>query len=416
MVCHGATPTSGAPTSFNTRAALAAAAKNKAGVSVVQYIVERMQSNAPPTSMPPSRTTALPAADIQGIQGWISAGMPEQTCVTTTTGGGGACNTGGNAGSGGAGGTGGAGGAPGTGGAGGTGGTTGTGGAATSGTGGAATGGTGGTVVTGTGTFCAVEQVLVKYACQTCHSNPPNSGAPMALLTRANLIAPAVTNRNVTVAALAVQRMQGTPTPMPPATTPTVAAADVASVQRWITAGMPDDCTTGTVTPPPNPFAGPSVCTSGTIAVGANGPTMRPGEACLNCHTGTGGGGDDSGGNSGPGGGGDDGEGGGDDGAAAGYTIAGTVFPTAHEPNDCVSNRQTATTVQVFDAAGRVITMTPNTVGNFFTAQAVTFPITAIVSRAGLQRAMTTRQTNGNCNSCHTQNGANGAPGRILAP
>ena len=31
-------------------------------------------------------------------------------------------------------------------------------------------------------------------------------------------------------------------------------------------------------------------------------------------------------------------------------------------------------------------------------------------------RMMVASQTAGNCNSCHTQNGANGAPGRIMAP
>jgi hypothetical protein len=29
---------------------------------------------------------------------------------------------------------------------------------------------------------------------------------------------------------------------------------------------------------------------------------------------------------------------------------------------------------------------------------------------------MPVKQTSGDCNSCHTVNGANGAPGRIMAP
>jgi hypothetical protein len=147
---------------------------------------------------------------------------------------------------------------------------------------------------------------------------------------------------------------------------------------------------------------------------------MRPGEACLNCHNGQGGGDDNGGGgNSGPGGGGGDDNGGGDDDNAAElYTIAGTVYNTPHEPNDCQSNATSrgTTTVAVHDAAGRTITMTANAVGNFFSTSAVTFPITAVVSRNGLQRAMTVGQTSANCNMCHTQTGANGAPGRILAP
>jgi hypothetical protein len=308
----------------------------------------------------------------------------------------------------------------------GTGGATGgTGGAVTGGTGGAT--GAGGTVVTGNGTFCGV-LTLVRNSCQSCHANTPNAtGAPMNLITRADLMAPAVTNRNTSVAALAVTRIGGSPSFMPPAPLAHVSAAPLTT---WINAGMLDDCngtTTGSTgaggtvvvpPPPPDPFAGPSVCTSGTIAVGADGPTMRPGEACLNCHTGGGGGGGDDDDNSGPGGGGGGGDDDDDNGAAL-YTLAGTVFPTAHEPNDCVSNaspNNSLVTVQVFDAAGRVITMTAGPTGNFSTSQAVTFPITALLTKAGRQRAMTTRQTSGNCNSCHTQNGANGAPGRILAP
>jgi len=143
---------------------------------------------------------------------------------------------------------------------------------------------------------------------------------------------------------------------------------------------------------------------------------MRPGEACLNCHTGGGGTAEDDGGGDDGGGGGDDGGGGGDDGAPL-YTLAGTVYPTAHEPNDCVSNRLSGAVVTVFDSTGRAIaTMTVNAAGNFFSTAAVRFPITARVTFQGRERVMTTPQNSGNCNSCHTQNGANGAPGRILAP
>jgi hypothetical protein len=34
----------------------------------------------------------------------------------------------------------------------------------------------------------------------------------------------------------------------------------------------------------------------------------------------------------------------------------------------------------------------------------------------GKTRAMVAPQTNGDCNSCHTENGANKAPGRVLLP
>ena len=43
-------------------------------------------------------------------------------------------------------------------------------------------------------------------------------------------------------------------------------------------------------------------------------------------------------------------------------------------------------------------------------------PFTAKVTYQGRERAMTAPQTSGDCNGCHTQAGANGAPGRITLP
>ena len=57
-----------------------------------------------------------------------------------------------------------------------------------------------------------------------------------------------------------------------------------------------------------------------------------------------------------------------------------------------------------------------NAAGNFFYAGTVSFPIHAKVTFQGRERIMTAAQSSGNCNNCHTQNGANGAPGRIILP
>ena len=43
-------------------------------------------------------------------------------------------------------------------------------------------------------------------------------------------------------------------------------------------------------------------------------------------------------------------------------------------------------------------------------------PFKAKVTYMGRERAMAATQTSGDCNACHTQNGANSAPGRILLP
>jgi hypothetical protein len=263
-------------------------------------------------------------------------------------------------------------------------------------------------------------QTVFQSHCTTCHAATPNSGAPMPLVTRANLVATSFVNAGQTFAQRAVSRMQGNPSQMPPAPGTPPNATEIQTVNGWIAAGYPaGTCGTTTTPPPPDPFAVASRCTSNTFWTGGNtgSPLMNPGLSCLSCHTG--GGGDDSGGgNSGPGGGGDDNGGGGDDEGAPLYTIAGTLYPTAHEPNLCNGSNgaMNGARVVIVDAANQTITLTPNAAGNFFYAGAVTFPFHAKVTFQGRERIMTAAQSNGSCNACHTQNGANGAPGRILLP
>lgn len=43
-------------------------------------------------------------------------------------------------------------------------------------------------------------------------------------------------------------------------------------------------------------------------------------------------------------------------------------------------------------------------------------PFRAKVVAGGKERAMGREQSTGDCNSCHTEQGANGAPGRIMLP
>ena len=57
-----------------------------------------------------------------------------------------------------------------------------------------------------------------------------------------------------------------------------------------------------------DPFAAAQKCTSGNDWSSGEGPTMRPGEACISCHSASGG---------------------------PRLAVAGTVYPTAHEPDDC---------------------------------------------------------------------------------
>jgi hypothetical protein len=79
-------------------------------------------------------------------------------------------------------------------------------------------------------------------------------------------------------------------------------------------------------------------------------------------------------------------------------------------------NGTNATQVIIIGADGQMLTLPVNTVGNFYSVASVARPFQAKVVKNGLERIMTVAQTTGDCNSCHTEQGANGAPGRIMAP
>jgi len=65
---------------------------------------------------------------------------------------------------------------------------------------------------------------------------------------------------------------------------------------------------------------------------------------------------------------------------------------------------------------GQVLMLNVLSSGNFGTQRTITPPYRARVLFNGTERVMATPQTNGDCNLCHTQMGAMGAPGRIILP
>ncbi len=134
-------------------------------------------------------------------------------------------------------------------------------------------------------------------------------------------------------------------------------------------------------------------CTSNVHWTGGNDGSskMTPGSPCVSCHAASGG-------------------------EAPLFVLAGTVYPTAHEPNDC--NGTATATVVVVDSNGTQFSFATNATGNFYSSSssAPVPPYTAKVVANGNERAMVTAQTSGDCNSCHTEMGANGAPGRVMAP
>ena len=252
---------------------------------------------------------------------------------------------------------------------------------------GADAGGDGGTSQTN-GLPCDVEQLL-STSCQSCHSNPPTSAAPMPMVTYADMIAPAKTQPQKKVAELAAERMASTTAPMP--ATVQLPAAQIAIMQNWVNAGLPPG---GCGVSGTDPLNSPPICTSNSNWTRGNhgSPQMHPGDACIACHS---------------------------SGEGPAFTAAGTVFPSGHEPNDCNGLDPTVLGLQVVltDANGKDIPVSVNSVGNFYYTGPLASPFTArLTENDGKVRAMATPQTSGDCNSCHTQTGANGAPGRITAP
>jgi hypothetical protein len=260
----------------------------------------------------------------------------------------------------------------------------------------------------GTGLPCDVARLL-NDSCGQCHNDPPAGGARTALLTYDALLQPGLSDPSITLAEEALARMQDATSPMPP--TGLLDAAAVEPFARWVADGMPQATCDETLTPPDNPYDTPLVCTSNKYWTdGDEGDEeMHPGHACIACHLDPdafGAGDDDD----------EEEEEEEEDDDLPIYSIAGTVYPTAHEPNDCYGVDDGAIFVHVEDADGVVMTLPTNEAGNFFTEAALRAPYRVKVIRGDQVRAMSELAEHGDCNVCHTQDGTEDAPGRIMAP
>jgi mono/diheme cytochrome c family protein len=251
--------------------------------------------------------------------------------------------------------------------------------------------------VTDTGLPCEVSLLLVKY-CRACHSTAPISGAATSLVTYEDLLAPMPGDPSTTVGAASLARMKDTAAPMPPGFL--LPDAEVAPFEAWVSAGMPAEaCSTDGTVPddgaPVNPYDTPPVCTSDSYWTQGDesSPDMLPGRACIACHSAPGG----------------------DEGPR--LRFSGTVYPTAHEPDDC--NGIGGAQIEITDANGAVFTATAHPSGNFYQGgdpADMAMPIKARVLHDGKILPMITAVDTGDCNACHTQNGKEGAPGRIILP
>jgi hypothetical protein len=126
---------------------------------------------------------------------------------------------------------------------------------------------------------------------------------------------------------------------------------------------------------------------------------MQPGVACIACHS---------------------------RGEGPRFAFGGTVYPSAHEPDQCNGAAAQGATVVVVDSAGTSVMATVDGSGNFYARGRVTLtpPLKAKVVFMGRERIMIGAVPSGDCNACHTQKGtttvttmgAPTAPGRILLP
>src|SRR5690606_22816645 len=102
------------------------------------------------------------------------------------------------------------------------------------------------------------------------------------------------------------------------------------------------------------------------------------------------------------------------------YFFMGTGFPARHEKDRCIAVPPEDARVEILDADGNVqLTLVPNSSGNFFSSGVQApfpLPYRARVVAGGKTRERATPQRDGDCNRCHTEQGAEGAPGRIVWP
>lgn len=227
---------------------------------------------------------------------------------------------------------------------------------------------------------------LIAAKCIGCHG--PSSSS-VVLTTRDAFLAPSSVSGE-TVGQRAAQRMASLTSPMPPAGSPAPTAAEESAFSAWVTAGMPlGDCggiDAGVIE---------KTCASQSLWTGGNrgSKEMNPGLACINCHTARGE-------------------------QELRYIFAGTVYPALHELDRCNARPPNDVRVEIYDQYGTLaLTLTPDaTSGNFHSSTnvSVALPYTARVVSAKGTSTMTQPQVNGDCNSCHTALGTNGAPGRLI--
>ncbi len=175
-----------------------------------------------------------------------------------------------------------------------------------------------------------------------------------------------------------------------PSAPPRPGARQIDAFEQWINAGYPH---TGACTD--FDAGAPTTCASSAfydMSSELPGELMNPGLSCPTCHIG--------GLN-----------------FYIAFSYAGTVMAGPHEKDRCKSLPPDGGRVEILEADGGAgFVFRPNASGNFKTLDAGPSPFIARISVGGRSRNSQATHTSGDCNTCHTEQGANGAPGRLTWP
>jgi hypothetical protein len=100
---------------------------------------------------------------------------------------------------------------------------------------------------------CDVDAVLAAN-CRTCHTQPPQFGAPMPLVTWDDTQSAAKEVAGEKVYQRIGERIHDNANPMPPSPNPRLSASDTATLDAWIAAGAPKRTGGSCSNPPPPPI------------------------------------------------------------------------------------------------------------------------------------------------------------------
>jgi mono/diheme cytochrome c family protein len=259
------------------------------------------------------------------------------------------------------------------------------------------------------GTIPTDVAAVLERRCQACHGARPLPGVGGSLTTYTDFLRASESDPTLSVGRTALMRTKDMNTPMPPLPGTPLDASESATLAQWIESQLigcppqpsaagprPDGGVTG---PLPDLYTRPSACSRGITWKGGGdddgSPLMDPGQACVACHK---------------------------KGEAPRFVVGGTVYATAHEPNNCYGSdgkgAAAGAVVVVVDKEGKSVTLPINAAGNFYagTKTALVPPLRAKVVHGGRERIMIRDVPDGDCNRCHSDAGSEKALGRLILP